>query len=43
VFGGYEEVMEALRQELRVTFESVASESGKAVFVLKVIGPLPPT
>jgi uncharacterized protein YqgV (UPF0045/DUF77 family) len=42
VFGAYEEVMEALRRELRTTFASVASGSGKAVFVMKVLGPLPP-
>jgi uncharacterized protein YqgV (UPF0045/DUF77 family) len=42
VFGAYEEVMEALRRELRITFENVGSGSDKAVFVLKVIGPLPP-
>jgi uncharacterized protein YqgV (UPF0045/DUF77 family) len=41
VFGAYEEVMEALRRELRPTFESLASPSGKAVFVMKVLGPLP--
>jgi len=42
VFGEYERVMEALRQELRVTFESVGSRSDRAVFVMKVLGPLPP-
>ncbi|HEX4648298.1 MAG TPA: YkoF family thiamine/hydroxymethylpyrimidine-binding protein [Steroidobacteraceae bacterium] len=42
VFGAYEEVMEALRRELRPTFESLAQESEKAVFVMKVLGPLPP-
>ncbi|TLZ61643.1 MAG: hypothetical protein E6K20_08540 [Gammaproteobacteria bacterium] len=41
VFGAYEEVMEALRRELRATFETVAKESHKAVFVMKVLGPLP--
>jgi len=34
-------VMEALRRELRATFETVAKESHKAVFVMKVLGPLP--
>jgi len=42
VFGEYEDLMEALRRELRTTFETVASRSDKAVFVLKVLGPLPP-
>ena len=42
VFGAYEEVMEALRRELRASFESAAAESDKAVFVMKVLGPLPP-
>ena len=41
VFGGYEEVMDALRRELRPTFESLAKESHKGVFVMKVLGPLP--
>jgi uncharacterized protein YqgV (UPF0045/DUF77 family) len=41
VFGAYEEVMEALRRELRPTFESLAKESHKGVFVMKVLGPLP--
>jgi uncharacterized protein YqgV (UPF0045/DUF77 family) len=41
VFGAYEEVMEALRRELRLTFESLAKESHKGVFVMKVLGPLP--
>jgi len=42
LFGTYEDVMEALRRELRPTFETVARRSDKAVFVLKVLGPLPP-
>jgi uncharacterized protein YqgV (UPF0045/DUF77 family) len=41
VFGAYEEVMEALRRELRPTLESLAKESHKGVFVMKVLGPLP--
>ena len=40
VFGPYEEVMETLRRELRTTFEALEGESGKAVFVMKVFGPL---
>jgi uncharacterized protein YqgV (UPF0045/DUF77 family) len=42
VFGAYDEVMEALRRELRTTFETLANRSDKAVFVMKVLGPLPP-
>jgi uncharacterized protein YqgV (UPF0045/DUF77 family) len=40
VFGPYETVMEVLRRELRATFESLSDRSGKAVFVMKVLGPL---
>jgi uncharacterized protein YqgV (UPF0045/DUF77 family) len=40
VFGPYDEVMEALTRELRVTFETLNIESDKAVFVMKVLGPL---
>ncbi len=42
VFGAYEDVMEALRRELRQTFERVQAGSDKAVFVMKVLGPLAP-
>jgi hypothetical protein len=35
VFGRYDDVFEVLHRELRVTFNS-----GKAVFVMKLIGPL---
>jgi hypothetical protein len=34
--------MEALRRELRTTFAAMADGSDKAVFVMKVLGPLPP-
>jgi uncharacterized protein YqgV (UPF0045/DUF77 family) len=37
VFGPYDEVLGALGREMRATF----GEAGKAVFVLKVFGPLP--
>jgi len=40
VFGPYDEVMETLRRELRTTFAGVEAASGKAVFVMKVFGPL---
>jgi uncharacterized protein YqgV (UPF0045/DUF77 family) len=42
VFGSYEDVMDALRRELRTTLESLRSRSDKAVFVMKVLGPLAP-
>jgi uncharacterized protein YqgV (UPF0045/DUF77 family) len=42
LFGPYEEVMQLLRTELRTTFESLSEAAGKAVFVMKVLGPLPP-
>lgn len=38
VFGRYEDVFGALTRELRVTFEN----TGKAVFVMKLVGPLAP-
>ncbi len=41
VFGPYDDVMEAVRRELRSTFEALETGSGKAVFVMKVFGPLP--
>jgi uncharacterized protein YqgV (UPF0045/DUF77 family) len=40
VFGRYEDVFDALRRELRATFGHLEPESGKAVFVMKVFGPL---
>ncbi len=36
LFGPYEQLMEALVREIRPTFE----RDGKAVFVMKVLGPL---
>ena len=42
LFGTYDDVMEALRRELRTTFEAAANRPDKAVFVMKVLGPLPP-
>ena len=43
VFGPYDEVMELVRRELRTTFASLeAGGAGKAVFVMKVFGPLAP-
>ena len=42
VFGPYDAVMQVLREELRTTFESLADAQDKAVFVMKVLGPLAP-
>ncbi len=41
VFGPYDDVMELVRRELRTTFAGLEG-SGKAVFVMKVFGPLAP-
>ena len=41
VFGAYEAVMAALTRELRGSFASLEGTSEKAVFVMKVLGPLP--
>jgi uncharacterized protein YqgV (UPF0045/DUF77 family) len=41
VFGGFEEVMDALRAALAASLEPLAPASERAVFVMKVIGPLP--
>jgi hypothetical protein len=41
VFGAYEEVMATLTRELRTSFDSMAAQGEKAVFVMKVLGPLP--
>jgi uncharacterized protein YqgV (UPF0045/DUF77 family) len=40
VFGAYEDVMQTLQQELRTTLASLAARDRKAVFVMKVLGPL---
>jgi len=43
VFGPYDAVIDTVRRELRATFEGLENAgSGKAVFVMKVFGPLPP-
>ena len=42
VFGPYDTVMDALRRELRASFENLRDRSGKGVFVMKVLGPLAP-
>jgi uncharacterized protein YqgV (UPF0045/DUF77 family) len=42
VFGPYETVMDVLRSELRTTFLAIGARAGKAVFAMKVLGPLAP-
>jgi len=43
VFGPYDDVLDVVRRELRATFEGLeAAGAGKAVFVMKVCGPLGP-
>jgi uncharacterized protein YqgV (UPF0045/DUF77 family) len=41
VFGGFDEVMEALRSALAASLAGMVADSARAVFVMKVIGPLP--
>jgi uncharacterized protein YqgV (UPF0045/DUF77 family) len=41
VFGSFDEVMDALRTALAASLEPLAMASQRAVFVMKVIGPLP--
>ena len=41
VFGAFEPLMDALRQELRTTLVGLG-ERTRAVFVMKLYGPLPP-
>jgi hypothetical protein len=41
VFGTYDAVMTALGRELRPTFAQLGATQQKAVFVMKVLGPLP--
>lgn len=41
VFGAYEAVMGALTRELHGSFARLEGTSEKAVFVMKVLGPLP--
>jgi len=42
VFGTYDEVMDLMRRELRTTLEALGAGSHKAVFVMKLLGPLTP-
>jgi len=42
IFGPFDAVMAVLCAELRSTFETLAVTNDKAVFVMKVLGPLTP-
>ena len=41
VSGSYELVMQVLTRELRASFAALGGASERAVFVMKVLGPLP--
>lgn len=41
VYGAYELVMQVLTRELHTTFATLGDASRRAVFVMKVLGPLP--
>jgi uncharacterized protein YqgV (UPF0045/DUF77 family) len=40
IFGRYEDVMTLLQVEMKATFEQLAADGHRAVFVMKVMGPL---
>lgn len=40
VFGPYDDVLDLVRREIRTTFEALDAGGGKAVFVMKIFGPL---
>ena len=40
VFGSYDDIFNVLVREIRKTFEARAAVNEKAVFVMKVLGPL---
>jgi hypothetical protein len=40
VFGPYEDVLDLVHREIRTTFEGLDEIGGRAVFVMKVFGPL---
>lgn len=42
VFGPYDEVFGALQREIRETFQHNEKANTKAIFVMKVLGPLTP-
>ena len=42
VFGAYDDVFGALQREIRETFQHNEKAKEKAIFVMKVLGPLPP-
>ena len=41
VFGAFDPLMETLRQELRTTLAGLSGSRQRAVFVMKLYGPLP--
>jgi len=41
VFGPYEELMAVLTRELQASFAQLSQAGERAVFVMKVLGPLP--
>lgn len=41
IIGSYEEVFALLQAEMRPSFEALAAQGQRAVFVMKVLGPLP--
>lgn len=40
IFGPYEEVMALLQAQIKATFEHLGEQEHRAVFVMKVMGPL---
>lgn len=42
VFGSYDNVFALLQREMKPTFAHVNEKSGKAIFVMKFLGPLQP-
>jgi uncharacterized protein YqgV (UPF0045/DUF77 family) len=40
IFGRYEDVMALLQAEMKATFEQLGAQEHRAVFVVKVLGPL---
>ena len=40
IFGDYDKVMQRLVREVRTSFANREREQGKAVFVLKILGPM---
>jgi uncharacterized protein YqgV (UPF0045/DUF77 family) len=42
IFGSYEDVAALLTAEMKTTFEDLSARGHRAVFVMKVLGPLAP-